>query len=55
MNVFKLCQVVPFLLYCKLVPKGVPTTMVPDGIAQVGWVIELAVGVVGNAITFNVN
>ena len=44
---FELCQVVPFLLYCKFAPNGAPITIVPVGTAQVGWVITVAVGAAG--------
>ena len=46
LNVAELCQVVPFLLYCRLAPKGEVTTIDPVVTAQVGWV-SVARGVAG--------
>ena len=46
LNVAELCQVVPFLLYCKFVPRGDVTTIVPVFTAHVGCV-SVASGVVG--------
>ena len=52
-NVVPDWKVVPLTLYSKLAPIGVVTTMVPDGIVQVGCTVALAVGAatLGIAVT----
>ena len=50
MNVFELCQIVPSLLYSRLVPNGDVITIVPVITAQVGWV-RVACGTAGAAGT----
>ena len=49
-KVVEVCQVVPFLLYCKLAPRGELTKIVPVVTAQVGCV-TVATGAAGGAGT----
>jgi hypothetical protein len=55
LNVFELCQIVPLMLYSRLVPTGDVTTIVPVVTVQVGCV-RLACGIagaLGTALTIN--